>query len=87
MEHIVDTYKKFHPKLLEICRLGLVFPLNLTSCLSEPLTLNHKISNKFARYAGGIAKPWPLLARKPITEWAKGYVVLIGDAAHPMLPR
>jgi salicylate hydroxylase len=28
-----------------------------------------------------------LFYRKPISSWTKGKVVLIGDAAHPMLPR
>ena len=29
---------------------------------------------------------WALLRRAPLTSWAQGNVVLIGDAAHPMLP-
>lgn len=29
---------------------------------------------------------WALLSRKPIPEWTKGRVTLLGDAAHPMLP-
>jgi salicylate hydroxylase len=32
-------------------------------------------------------KQWPLLFRAPIPTWHKGKLVLIGDAAHPMLPR
>lgn len=32
-------------------------------------------------------KQWPLLFRAPIPSWHKGKLVLIGDAAHPMLPR
>ncbi|RPB23406.1 FAD/NAD(P)-binding domain-containing protein [Terfezia boudieri ATCC MYA-4762] len=31
-------------------------------------------------------KLWPLLFRKPLKTWHKGKCVLIGDAAHPMLP-
>jgi salicylate hydroxylase len=33
------------------------------------------------------AKQWPLLFRPPIPVWFKDKVVLVGDAAHPMLPR
>jgi salicylate hydroxylase len=32
-------------------------------------------------------KCWQLLQRDLIDSWVKGKVVLIGDAAHPMLPR
>ncbi|KAI8267068.1 hypothetical protein K4K58_008766 [Colletotrichum sp. SAR11_239] len=31
-------------------------------------------------------KQWPLLYRAPIPTWRKGRMILIGDAAHPMLP-
>ena len=31
-------------------------------------------------------KAWPLFARKPLTRWSNGHVILLGDAAHPMLP-
>ncbi|KAK0638520.1 hypothetical protein B0T16DRAFT_359451 [Cercophora newfieldiana] len=31
-------------------------------------------------------KRWPLLYRSPIPTWTKGKLVIIGDAAHPMLP-
>ncbi|KAK3324880.1 hypothetical protein B0H66DRAFT_615055 [Apodospora peruviana] len=31
-------------------------------------------------------KRWPLLYRAPVSTWAKGKMVIIGDAAHPMLP-
>lgn len=32
-------------------------------------------------------KQWPLLHRAAIPTWHKGRLVVIGDAAHPMLPR
>lgn len=32
-------------------------------------------------------KLWKLLSRSPLSSWIKGNVAVIGDAAHPMLPR
>jgi salicylate hydroxylase len=32
-------------------------------------------------------KQWPMLFRPPIERWHRDRVVLVGDAAHPMLPR
>ena len=32
-------------------------------------------------------KLWKLLFRSPLDTWFRGKAVLIGDAAHPMLPR
>ncbi|KAK3373149.1 hypothetical protein B0T24DRAFT_250949 [Lasiosphaeria ovina] len=31
-------------------------------------------------------KRWPLLYRAPVASWTRGKMVMIGDAAHPMLP-
>ncbi|KAK3686127.1 hypothetical protein B0T22DRAFT_467387 [Podospora appendiculata] len=31
-------------------------------------------------------KRWPLLYRAPVSTWTKGKMVILGDAAHPMLP-
>ncbi|KAK0609583.1 hypothetical protein B0T17DRAFT_546610 [Bombardia bombarda] len=31
-------------------------------------------------------KRWPLLYRSPVSKWTNGKMVIIGDAAHPMLP-
>ncbi|KAK3360442.1 hypothetical protein B0T25DRAFT_602022 [Lasiosphaeria hispida] len=31
-------------------------------------------------------KRWPLLYRAPIPTWTKSHLVILGDAAHPMLP-
>lgn len=31
-------------------------------------------------------KRWPLIIHDPLPTWTRGCVVLIGDAAHPMLP-
>ena len=31
------------------------------------------------------SRHWPMLDREPITTWVRGRLVLLGDAAHPML--
>lgn len=36
--------------------------------------------------AGASWRHWPLFARPPLSQWSKGAVTLLGDAAHPMLP-
>ncbi|KAI2708486.1 hypothetical protein CBS147332_6547 [Penicillium roqueforti] len=40
---------------------------------------------RLIRKAPKITK-WPLNIHEPITHWTRGKVLLIGDAAHPMLP-
>ena len=36
--------------------------------------------------AAGTPGRWALLDRGPLTQWSKGTVTLLGDAAHPMFP-
>ncbi|KAF2184231.1 FAD dependent oxidoreductase [Zopfia rhizophila CBS 207.26] len=55
-EELVETYKDFNPKIVEICKQA------------DDVMVS------------------TLFYRKPISSWTKGKVVLIGDAAHPMLP-
>jgi hypothetical protein len=71
---LLNRYSDFHPAVLAVMKF--VLP-NL-----DPASL----SNSKARKAKDI-KQWPLLFRAPIPTWHKGKLVLIGDAAHPMLPR
>jgi salicylate hydroxylase len=55
-EDLLNTYKAFHPALVELCNQA------------DDIRL------------------WPLLFRRPNATWTKGKAILIGDAAHPMLP-
>jgi salicylate hydroxylase len=36
--------------------------------------------------AGASWRHWPLFARRPLMNWSRGPVTLLGDAAHPMPP-
>ena len=53
--------------------------------MSLPLTVNQAVSHAYSRKAKDV-KYWKLVAREPIPAWHKDRLVLIGDAAHPMLP-
>ena len=35
---------------------------------------------------GGVCHKWGLFAREPLPQWVRGPLVLVGDAAHPMMP-
>jgi 2-polyprenyl-6-methoxyphenol hydroxylase-like FAD-dependent oxidoreductase len=48
-----------------------------------PFKPSTKMENRYA----DTVKLWPLLSLNPLPAWVKGKMVLIGDAAHPMLPR
>jgi len=43
------------------------------------------VITKIIQEAGDMFR-WPLYGRKPLPRWSDGRVVLLGDAAHPMLP-
>ncbi|KAJ5412811.1 salicylate hydroxylase [Penicillium sp. CMV-2018d] len=45
----------------------------------------HPCLMRLVKKAPKITK-WPLNIHEPITHWTRGKVLLIGDAAHPMLP-
>lgn len=45
----------------------------------------HKDVLKIVQIASYV-KMWPLFIHKPYRTWVKGNMVMIGDAAHPMLP-
>ncbi|MCC5860698.1 MAG: FAD-dependent monooxygenase [Gammaproteobacteria bacterium] len=40
----------------------------------------------FGHFAGHELFKWALYDREPVDEWVRGRLVLLGDAAHPMLP-
>jgi salicylate hydroxylase len=71
-EDVVAQFHDFHPNVVKIIRY-----LNWSRHRSS-LTKSRKATN---------IKRWPLLYRDPVSALSKGRLVLIGDAAHPMLPR
>ncbi|KAK9623706.1 hypothetical protein V6Z94_004612 [Aspergillus fumigatus] len=62
---------------------------NLSADVSDVLAQYHDFHPTLLRIIKKATsiKRWPLLYRDPIPTWSRGRLVLIGDAAHPMLPR
>ncbi len=75
VSEVLERYSDFSPKLLSVIRFVEYSPLIQTVTGLTP-----------ARKAQ-TAKAWPLLYRHPIPFWSKERMTLVGDAAHPMLPR
>lgn len=46
-----------------------------------------KLNTKEVYRKASDVKQWALLYRPPVSSWHKRRLVLVGDAAHPMLPR
>ncbi|OLN94136.1 3-hydroxybenzoate 6-hydroxylase 4, partial [Colletotrichum chlorophyti] len=61
----------------EAVQIGTTPSTSLTSWSDSPTFTPVKASE---------VKQWPLLCRAPIPTWRAGRMILIGDAAHPMLP-
>ncbi|KAH1906962.1 hypothetical protein KXW29_001717 [Aspergillus fumigatus] len=61
---------------------------NLSADVSDVLAQYHDFHPTLLRIIKKATsiKRWPLLYRDPIPTWSRGRLVLIGDAAHPMLP-
>ncbi|GFF43192.1 6-hydroxynicotinate 3-monooxygenase [Aspergillus udagawae] len=61
---------------------------NLSADVSDVLAQFHDFHPTLLRIIkkATSVKRWPLLYRDPIPTWTRGRLVLIGDAAHPMLP-
>ncbi|KAF2639733.1 putative salicylate hydroxylase [Massarina eburnea CBS 473.64] len=61
----------------------------------DPEAVKKSMLDEFSHFSPGIldivrkssaVKCWPLFSHKPLSNWYNGRIVLIGDAAHPMLP-
>lgn len=72
---LLEEYQNFHPSILLVLKYD-----------SESNSCQKYITDPLPRKATSIKK-WPLLFRAPISTWYRSKLVLVGDAAHPMLPR
>ncbi len=75
VSEVLERYNDFSPKLLSVIRFE---QYSLLTGAVIQLTPCSKAT---------IVKAWPLLYRHPIPFWSKEKMTLVGDAAHPMLPR
>ncbi|WQF90213.1 Putative FAD/NAD(P)-binding domain superfamily [Colletotrichum destructivum] len=81
VDDLLETYSGFHPSLVEICR-------HSPDYASLWLKTLRDLSDMAAGWISNAEdlKLWRHAYRGPIRQWARGKAILIGDAAHPMLP-
>lgn len=84
IDDLLTEFDGFHPALLEAWK-SVSHILPYCSALWCGVILEYSLIAWLHRKADDL-KLWKLLARKPIPRWYNGKAVLIGDAAHPMLP-
>lgn len=55
------------------------------ACLDAPLLIYF---HRLTKIIGMVEKTdkWPLMSGSPLTRWTRGKLVILGDAAHAMLP-
>ncbi|PQE23279.1 salicylate hydroxylase protein [Rutstroemia sp. NJR-2017a BVV2] len=78
----LNEARDYHPSLRALLRFQSFFLSSrlLFSSLAIFSSFAHSI------YKAPEVKLWKLLFRAPLPTWHKGRLVIIGDAAHPMLP-